>query len=169
MTNIYVLELHNNKYYIGKTNNIEKRFEQHINGNGSLWTKLHKPIKIIEIYYNCDSFDEDKYVKYYMSKYGIDNVRGGVYIQKNLDNNTIKLLEREIRGSNDLCLNCGSNSHFINNCSSKYNDESDEDNSMDEDEEDEYYEDEYDDEDDEEEYDEEDDDGEEDEESEGDE
>ena len=31
-----------------RTNNIQKRFMQHRNGNGSIWTKKYKPIKIIE-------------------------------------------------------------------------------------------------------------------------
>ena len=82
MFNIYILLCNNNKYYVGKTkNNINKRLTQHFNGTGSLWTKKYKPIELIEEINNCDEFDEDKYVKKYMSIYGIDNVRGGSYSQ----------------------------------------------------------------------------------------
>ena len=42
---IYVLLLEENKYYIGKSNNIDNRLESHFNGNGSAWTKKYKPIK----------------------------------------------------------------------------------------------------------------------------
>jgi predicted GIY-YIG superfamily endonuclease len=35
MVFIYILELQNNKYYVGKTNNINFRFEQHFNSAGS--------------------------------------------------------------------------------------------------------------------------------------
>ena len=36
MVFIYVLELENKKYYIGKTNNPKFRLDQHFNLNGSL-------------------------------------------------------------------------------------------------------------------------------------
>jgi len=69
MVNIYVLLLEDNKYYIGKTNNPSFRLVQHFNSNGSAWTKLHKPIKILQIIPNCDDFDEDKFLwRYEKSK-----------------------------------------------------------------------------------------------------
>lgn len=49
MTNIYVLKLEQNKYYIGKSNNIDIRLNDHMNGNGSQWTKKYKPIEITEV------------------------------------------------------------------------------------------------------------------------
>ena len=62
MVNIYVLQLENNKFYVGKTNNLTIRLEQHYNTNlrlGSAWTQKYKPIKLVEIIQNCDDFDED--------------------------------------------------------------------------------------------------------------
>ncbi len=60
---IYILKLEQNKYYIGKTNNPKLRLKQHINNNGSSWTKKYKPVSILKIHNNCDPFDEDKYTK----------------------------------------------------------------------------------------------------------
>ena len=37
MVNIYVLQLENNKYYVGKTNNPSLRLEQHFNNSGSAY------------------------------------------------------------------------------------------------------------------------------------
>jgi len=116
-TNIYILELENNKYYIGKTDDVSKRYEQHINGNGSYWTKINKPISIIKIIENCSVFDEDKYVKEYMFKYGIDNVRGGTYNQIKINDDIITFLENEFKTSNNLCYKCGSFDHFVEECS----------------------------------------------------
>ena len=48
MEYIYILKLKNSKYYVGKTQNIEKRYEQHVNGTGSAWTKKYKPLSIIK-------------------------------------------------------------------------------------------------------------------------
>ena len=75
MLYIYVLQLQNNKFYIGKTSNPYFRFDNHFAHNGSEWTKQHKPINILELIPNCDDYDEDKYTYKYMDKYGIDNVR----------------------------------------------------------------------------------------------
>ena len=92
------------------------RINQHFNFNGSRWTQIHKPIKKIELHLNCDSYDEDKYVKIYMAKYGIDNVRGGSYCTMILDEDTKKLLQREIDMSNDRCYVCKQKGHFGNKC-----------------------------------------------------
>jgi predicted GIY-YIG superfamily endonuclease len=78
MVYIYVLKLQSNKYYIGKTNNPQFRLSAHFDANGSEWTKLYTPVNLVELITNCDDYDEDKYTRIYMDKYGIDNnVRGG--------------------------------------------------------------------------------------------
>ena len=115
-TNIYILELENNKYYIGKTDDVSKRYEQHVNGNGSYWTKINKPISIIKTIENCSVFDEDKYVKEYMFKYGINNVRGGTYNQIKINDDIITFLENEFKTSNNLCYKCGGSDHFVEKC-----------------------------------------------------
>jgi hypothetical protein len=119
MVYIYVLQLENNKYYIGKTENPKIRLENHFKSNGSEWTKLYKPIKIIEIIPDCDNYDEDKYTKIYMDKYGIDNVRGGSYVQIELNEDIIKFLKLSSNGTNDRCFNCGLTGHFIKDCKKK--------------------------------------------------
>ena len=116
---IYILQLENGKYYVGKTKNMDVRYRQHLNGNGSLWTKIHKPIKIEREIPNCSHFDEDRYVKEYMSIYGIDNVRGGTYIQEKLTLTTKYFIENELRMANDMCLYCGSKNHFAKTCKYK--------------------------------------------------
>jgi predicted GIY-YIG superfamily endonuclease len=113
MEHIYILKLKEKKYYIGKTKNIEKRWNDHITGNGSGWTKKYKPISLITTVLSTSYFDEDKYVKEYMSKYGIENVRGGTYSNIELDDNCKSVLEKEIRHSKNLCTRCGRDTHFI--------------------------------------------------------
>lgn len=119
MSTIYILKLKNNKYYVGRTDNVDKRYEQHLNGKGSEWTKKYKPIKILKIIEDCSAFNEDKYVKMFMSKYGIDNVRGGSYISFNINDNVKKLLQKEIWMANDVCIRCGRDNHFIKKCYAK--------------------------------------------------
>lgn len=54
-----------------------------------------------------------------MNLYGIDNVRGGTYVTKNLDDVSRKFLQKELWMANDLCIRCGRNSHFVQNCYAK--------------------------------------------------
>ena len=107
MLYIYILELVLNKYYIGKTSNPDLRLESHFNADGSAWTKMYKPVKLLELISDCDSYDEDKYTLKYMEKEGIDNVRGGSFCQIELSNEQIKLINQMIKGASDKCFNCG--------------------------------------------------------------
>ncbi len=114
--NIYIIKCQHDKYYIGKSTNIDNRILEHFQQCGSAWTNLHKPIEVVDIIKNADNFDEDKYTKIYMAKYGIDNVRGGSYVQIALDVDVKKYLEKEINSTYDYCHRCGKTGHFINKC-----------------------------------------------------
>ena len=115
---IYVLECEKGRYYVGKSENPLVRINEHFTNEkgASAWTKLYKPVKVVEIVENADIFDEDKYVKMYMAKYGIDKVRGGSYISPNLDPDIIDLIKREFSSNFNLCFRCNQKGHFIDNC-----------------------------------------------------
>ena len=116
MVFIYTLQLEEGKYYIGKTNNPEFRMNSHFNSNGSEWTKLYKPLKVLELKPNCDDYDEDKITRQYMDKYGIDNVRGGSFVSVKLEKSTIDILKQMSNGTNNNCFVCGKGGHFANDC-----------------------------------------------------
>jgi hypothetical protein len=115
MVFIYALQLKQGKYYVGKTSNPNFRIKSHFNSEGSEWTKIYKPEKLLELI-EGDDYDEDKYTKIYMDKYGIDNVRGGSYTSIILDKETKKLLEKNSNSTNDRCFKCGKEGHFAINC-----------------------------------------------------
>ena len=135
-TTIYVLCLEGGRYYVGKTNDIIERYQQHLNGNGAAWTRKYKPISLVKTIENVSSFEEDKITKEYMAKYGIDKVRGGSYVEIELSEFHIEALKREIWSAKDLCTQCGRPGHFVKDCYAKtdasgkkieYEDDSDED------------------------------------------
>ena len=120
MVFIYILKLEQGKYYIGKTNNPLFRLESHFNLNGSEWTKLYKPMKVIELRPNCDDYDEDKITRQYMDKYGINNVRGGSFVSVKLEQSTIDTLKIMSNGTNNKCFVCGKEEHFAKDCQDEY-------------------------------------------------
>ena len=118
-TNIYVLRLAGGNYYVGKTNNIMLRYQEHLSGDGSAWTRKHKPVALDKTFDNVSPFEEDKITKEYMSKYGIDKVRGGSYVETELSDFHIDALKMEIWAANDCCTNCGRKGHFVADCNAQ--------------------------------------------------
>ena len=70
---IYVLELDDNKFYVGKSAKPFSRIGDHAitsitGGTGARWTQMYKPIRIIKMIKAYDEFDEDINTLKYMKK-----------------------------------------------------------------------------------------------------
>lgn len=91
---LYALQLDGGFYYVGMTSYKDAtiRLQQHIDGAGAKWTKLHKPLKIIETRSlgvcteSSAAEAETLMTKEYMSIYGMYKVRGGslCYVNNNM-------------------------------------------------------------------------------------
>lgn len=114
-TTIYVIALANDKYYIGRSDTPEERILEHFTVGGSSWTKLHKPERIVTKM-EGDVFDEDKWTKKYMHKYGVENVRGASYCQTTLTQEQLNAIRRELANVDDRCFKCGEKGHFSAQC-----------------------------------------------------
>lgn len=115
-TNIYILELTENKWYVGRTSNIVLRYQQHLLGQGSAWTKRYRPLGLHKTIADASIYDEDRYVKEYMALHGIDNVRGGTYCTFDLTTAQKEAIQKEIWAATDCCMRCGDNRHFVKDC-----------------------------------------------------
>jgi len=96
---IYILALHNNKYYVGQSTNMYRTLKDHFNHdkNAPEWVAKHVPYRIEKLVRNCQPHDLEYYIIYCMNKYGIDNVRGGIYNQIELNCTDRLYIEQEIK------------------------------------------------------------------------
>ena len=112
---IYVLLLEDNKYYIGKTNDLERRISEHEEGYGSAWTETYRMIELLEVSPELSIYDEENKTREYMEIFGKDNVRGGLWVQMILPDwmENPYLLSRHREGR---CARCGFSNHFVLDC-----------------------------------------------------
>lgn len=78
----YVLQLQNNKFYVGSSDSIYTRLMDHslMSASSSIWVRQHGPVtRVIEISRDCNKDDETYKTLEYMSMFGWHNVRGGSY------------------------------------------------------------------------------------------
>jgi len=101
----YVVQCTNDYYYIGLTDNIIDAWFHHVNGLEAIWTNLHKPLRIVRVINEAESYDEFCLLKIYMAKYGIHKVRGGNYKQEILTIKQINELENAIKEDKDIEMN----------------------------------------------------------------
>lgn len=131
MEYLYILKLKQGKWYVGRSANVERRFLQHLGGIGSRWTQLHEPIEIVMKRPLRNGFDEDDTTQIYMTKYGIDNVRGGKYCHVELPASIRRSLMTkqqhvaQVQWNNysqlgeydsGVCFRCGRGSHWQSDC-----------------------------------------------------
>lgn len=85
---LYTLYLNGGNYYVGITayKTAKTRYEQHLNGSGAKWTKLHKPAGILE-QKPLGFIPESEAIEHETAKtiemidiHGINKVRGGKII-----------------------------------------------------------------------------------------
>jgi predicted GIY-YIG superfamily endonuclease len=116
MEQLYVIQCEKGKYYVGKTADVMRRYEEHKTGKGSAWTSKYKPIKLMECRPMTSEHDENNTTKDLMKKYGIEHVRGGTFTQVVLPDAVVSVLQMEIRGNADICYKCNLAGHFANRC-----------------------------------------------------
>lgn len=117
---IYVLELEDGCYYVGQTTAPTTRLQQHRDGKGSAWTRLHAPVRMCNLRKVRAGpeagLEEDKETKTWMMRKGVDFVRGGAYACPVLPEAQASALSHEFGHAEGACLRCGRKGHFAAAC-----------------------------------------------------
>lgn len=77
---VYVLQLENGKWYVGKTSNVKRRVEE-MKMKGNEWTQLYNIVALKEVRENANL---KEVTLEYMRRYGWENVRGYAWSQWNM-------------------------------------------------------------------------------------
>ena len=90
MTHLYVLELEDQCWYCGHTENPIKRMKDHMLGSGSAWCRIHKPLRPVSEHFSSWEIPhisdrqvddtEDILCEAVQEKYGLNKVRGGYLV-----------------------------------------------------------------------------------------
>lgn len=99
MNTVYVLKLENSKYYIGIGTDTISEIFHHKNGTKCEWTKIHKPLSIVEVINNCEKYDDLKITFKYMAANGIDNVRSDTFQEVVLNESIFAMLKKNIKNN----------------------------------------------------------------------
>lgn len=112
---VYVLRCEDSTFYVGWTTNLQSRYESHRDGKGADWTRLHKPIEILESYPNSSQEFEMTTTLRLMREQGVDNVRGGPWVKRNLSSVDIEAIRKMNSHIMNKCFTCGGD-HYTSSC-----------------------------------------------------
>jgi predicted GIY-YIG superfamily endonuclease len=142
---VYTLQLEHGKWYVGTTQDLQKRVTQHKNGMGAVWTRKYKPMNVVcttetENESECKRLESVRTAEL-MWKHGVNAVRGaelcdgrlftiedrsrlvqhiGHILNKPYDlvrqKITPQLHVQTCNTSRDTCFRCGRNGHWVQSC-----------------------------------------------------
>ena len=82
---VYILQLEGDNYYVGLTTQrgYPWRTQAHFNREGSAWTRLHKPLKVLETKPGGKDIEREETLRM-MRQHGWEKVRGAAWTACNL-------------------------------------------------------------------------------------
>lgn len=81
---VYMLRCHDRSLYTGITNNLEKRYNEHLNKRGAKYTKSHRVIKM-EIFFEVKNKSEASKLEYKIKKFDKKSKENLIKFKKFLD------------------------------------------------------------------------------------
>ena len=119
MSGVYVLELNNDKRYVGMSEDVEGRVYKHFAGEGASFTKTHGVVKRGEVLTvqdgTLEQWEQNETLAQ-MIKYGINNVRGFQWVHEKISVDQASVIKTLMTGLFSLCNTCGKPGHYAAGC-----------------------------------------------------
>jgi predicted GIY-YIG superfamily endonuclease len=116
---VYVLGDEKGRMYIGKSQDVERRIEQHLAGEGTQFL-TGRNVRRLELYEMGSELDLESWERNEtlarMYKHGVTNVRGWMFTNLKLSVEQEEQAFGQICEKYDLCRQCGRNTHFADKC-----------------------------------------------------
>lgn len=117
---VYVLQTNTGMYYVGKSNNISARIQEHRSGLGAACINDSNFRIIPNLLTSGSTSDLESWERnetlQRMKVHGIDKVRGWMFTSKTLTDANRQDAFNQICEKFDLCRRCGRNTHFADKC-----------------------------------------------------
>jgi hypothetical protein len=119
-TKVYVLQLEGGLIYVGQSKNVPRRIQQHLNGQGAVFTKRHKPTGVVlprlgNVEGAGDSGERQE-VLLQMRKHGMHLVRGWKYCNDKLSKPDVLDIQSNWIEMFNLCRRCMHPGHMASFC-----------------------------------------------------
>ena len=121
---VYVLEMNSGCFYVGSSEDIERRIIQHRNEpkfrdtHGGIYNEERSPLT--DRQNNLRLWEQQETLSR-MKEHGINRVRGWELIEEELSLMNLHLIETHFYGDFDLCRRCGFHGHYGSQCNTDVN------------------------------------------------
>ena len=117
---VYVLKASNGLHYVGKSNDIDTRIEDHAEGEGASCIASAGAVQEVKVLTTGQQDDLESWERnetlLRMKQHGIDRVRGWMFTSEKLTEAEKECAFRQICEKFDLCRRCGREGHFADVC-----------------------------------------------------
>ena len=119
-TKVYVLQLVGGLIYVGQSGNVQRRIQQHMDGQGAMFTKRHKPtgtvLPRLGTIDGAGDSGERQEVLLQMRLHGMQSVRGWKYVNNTLSRADIADIRSNWIEMFNLCRVCMGEGHMAASC-----------------------------------------------------
>ena len=124
LSGVYALVTESGMHYVGKSTDVHGRINMHRNGNGAMCLSGANFTRVSLLTqgqtHDLESWERDETLTR-MLHYGIDNVRGWMFVSNVLSGDQRKCAFDQVCERFDLCRKCGRDSHFASACFARSN------------------------------------------------
>jgi predicted GIY-YIG superfamily endonuclease len=117
---VYVLKTSAGLHYVGKSSDIDARIQEHHSGSGASCLGGSSFQEVTRLLTSGSSEDLESWERNEtlerMRTHGIENVRGWMFTETRLSDESCHDAFRQICEKYDLCRRCGRSSHFAGRC-----------------------------------------------------